>query len=59
MRSVNRVRIKALRPAAAELGAQVIHSDHQNVPPPRRSGRRFRLQAGLGLEATLVFLLLL
>ena len=57
MRSVNGVRVKALRPTAAQLGAQVVHGDHQNIPPPRRSGRR--LQAGFGVEATLVLLLLL
>ena len=57
MRSVNGVRVKALRPTAAQLRAHVVHGDHQNIPPPRRSGRR--LQAGFGVEATLVLLLLL
>ena len=65
MRSVNRERMKARGPTAAQLGAQVVDGNHQNIPL-LRLGLLFqgfscglRLRAGLGTEDTLVMLLLL
>ena len=67
MRSVDRERLQARWPTAAQLGAQVVDDNHQNIPLLRLGlplgvpfGKpELRVQVGLGTEDTLMLLLLL